>query len=219
MEPLVLSLDLVGTFVFALSGATTGVRHQLDAFGVLVLSVAAGNAGGVTRDLILGAVPPAAIADWRYIAVSLLAGLLTFWAHRTIGRLRDAVLLLDAGGLALFAVAGTLKALSFGLNPLAAALLGTLSGIGGGILRDLLVVEVPIVLRAELYAVAALAGASVVSAGHALQLSAAPVAIAGALLCFGLRVIALRRGWQLPVAGGSGKRETVPIGEQGGRTE
>lgn len=207
METLVLSLDLVGTFVFALSGAMTGVRHRLDVFGLVVLSIAAGNAGGITRDLFIGAVPPAAIADWRYIAVSLLAGLLTFWAHQTIGRLRDAVLLLDAGGLALFAVSGALKALTFGLNPLAAVLLGTLSGIGGGILRDLLVVEVPIVLRAELYAVAALAGGSVIVVGHALQLPATPVAIAGAILCFGLRVIALRRGWQLPVAGAAAKPE------------
>jgi uncharacterized membrane protein YeiH len=220
METLVLSLDLVGTFVFALSGGMTGVRHRLDVFGVVVLSIAAGSAGGIARDLFLGAVPPAAIADWRYIAVSLLAGLVTFWAHRTIGRLRDAVLLLDAGGLSLFAVSGALKAFAFGLNPLAAVLLGTLSGIGGGILRDLLVAEVPIVLRAELYAVAGLAGASVIVIGQAVQIPATLAAIVGALLCFGLRVVALRRGWQLPVAGAKAKtRDRAPTAERESETE
>lgn len=217
MDTLLLSLDLIGTFVFALSGAMTGVRHRLDVFGVVVLSVVAGSTGGITRDVLLGAVPPAAIADWAHIAVPLVAGLLTFWAHRTIGRLRDAVLLLDAGGLALFAVSGTLKALAFGLNPLAAILLGTLSGIGGGMLRDLLVAEVPIVLRAELYAVAALAGASIVVVGEALHVPATFVAVAGALVCFGLRVIAVRRNWQLPAAGTDAMtRERAPTrdGEQ-----
>ncbi len=201
METLVLALDLIGTFVFALSGAMAGVRHRLDVFGVLVLSIAAGNAGGMTRDVLIGAVPPAAIADWRYIAVSLVAGLATFWAYRTVQRLQDALLIFDALGLAVFAVSGALKALAFGLNPLAAVLLGTLTGIGGGMLRDVLVQEVPTVLRAELYAVAALAGATVVVGGRMLDLPSAPLAIAGAALCFGLRLIALRRGWELPVAG------------------
>lgn len=133
----------------------------------------------------------------------LLAGLITFEAHHLIRRLRDALLIFDALGLAVFAVSGALKALAFGLNPLAAVLLGTLTGIGGGMLRDVLVREVPTVLRAELYAVAALAGASVVVAGGLLRLPAAPVAVAGAVLCFGLRLVALRRGWELPVPRGS----------------
>lgn len=199
METLVLALDLVGTFVFALSGAMAGVRHRLDVFGILVLAFAAGNAGGMTRDVLIGAVPPAAIANWPYIGVSLLAGLLTFQAHHLVRRLRDALLIFDALGLSVFAVSGALKAIAFGLNPLAAVLLGTLTGIGGGMLRDVLVREVPTVLRAELYAVAALAGATVVVVGGLLRLPSAPVAIAGALLCFGLRLVALRRGWELPV--------------------
>lgn len=197
---LVLALDLVGTFVFALSGAMAGVRHRLDMFGILVLAFAAGNAGGMTRDLLIGAVPPAAIADWRYIVVSLLAGLTTFWAYRAIHRIRDALLIFDAAGLAVFAVSGALKALAFGLNPIAAMLLGTLTGIGGGMLRDVLVREVPTVLRAELYAVAALAGAAVVVGGQLLGLPSPSVVIIGAALCFGLRILALRRGWGLPVA-------------------
>src|SRR6476660_7930376 len=200
MKTLLLVLDLVGTFVFALSGAMAGVRHRLDVFGVLVLSFVAANAGGILRDVLIGAVPPAAIADWRYIFVSLLAGSVTFWAQGTVRRLRDAVLVFDAAGVGVFAVSGALKATAFGLNPLAAVLLGMLTGIGGGMLRDLLVAELPTVLRAELYAVAALAGAAVAVGGELLRLPSTPLAVAGAVLCFGLRLLAIRRGWGLPVA-------------------
>ena len=200
MDTLLLVLDLAGTFVFALSGAMTGVRHKLDLFGVLVLSFAAGNVGGITRDVLIGAVPPAAIRDWRYIAVSLLAGLLTFYWHPVISRLRSPVLVFDAAGLALFAVSGTLTALAVHLNPIVAPLLGMLIGIGGGLVSDVLVAEVPTVLRSELYAVAALAGAAVVVIGGLLRLPSAPVTVAGATLCFGLRLVAIRRGWQLPTA-------------------
>jgi uncharacterized membrane protein YeiH len=202
METLLLVLDLLGTFVFALSGAMAGVKHRLDLFGVLVLSYAAGNAGGIARDLLIGAVPPAAISDWRYLAVSLVAGIVTFWRPSIIDRLRSPVLLFDAAGLGLFAVAGTQKALGFGLHPVMAALLGMLTGIGGGMTRDLLLAEIPTVLRADLYAVTALAGAAVVVIGAALQLPSIAVTIAGAVLCFLLRFIAIRRGWHLPVADG-----------------
>jgi uncharacterized membrane protein YeiH len=195
-----LALDLAGTFVFALSGAVAGVKHRLDLFGVLVLSFAAGSAGGITRDVLIGAVPPVAIRDWRYLAVTLAAGGMIFWCYPRVRRLRSSVLVLDAAGLALFAVVGTQKALAYRLDPVAAALLGMLTAIGGGMLRDALVAEIPIVLRSDLYAVAALAGAGVVVVGHVLQLSPTAVAIAGAAVCFGLRFIAIRRGWQLPVA-------------------
>jgi len=200
MNTMLLVLDLIGTFVFALSGATAGVHRRLDLFGILVLSFAAGNFGGLTRDLMIGAVPPAAISDWRYLAVSLLAGVVTFYWFSTIDRLRSAVLLFDGAGLALFAVSGTQKALAFGLNPIMAALLGMLTGIGGGMVRDMLVAQVPTVLRSDLYAVAALAGAAVVVIGDLLHLPSTAATIVGAALCFGLRVIAIQRGWQLPVA-------------------
>src|SRR6476620_2006595 len=167
------ALDLGGTFVFALSGATAGIKHRLDIFGVLALSFAAGNAGGITRDVLIGAIPPAAISDWRYIAVSLLAGLVTFYQYPIINRLRNPVLVFDGAGIALFAVSGTLTALAFHLNPITAILLGVLTGIGGGMVRDVLVAEVPTVLRAELYAVAALAGSAVVVMGHVLKLPSA----------------------------------------------
>lgn len=200
MNTLLLVLDLVGTFVFALSGGTTGVKRRLDLFGVLVLSFTAGNVGGITRDVLIGAVPPAAINDWRYLGVSLLAGLITFFWYPLIDRLRSPVLVFDGAGLALFAVSGTQKALSFGLNPVMAALLGMLTGIGGGMVRDLLVTQIPIVLRTELYAVAALAGASVVVIGHVLHLLPTAVTIAGAALCFGIRLTAIQHSWQLPKA-------------------
>jgi uncharacterized membrane protein YeiH len=200
MDTLLLVLDLTGTFVFAISGATAGVRRRLDLFGVLVLSFVAGNFGGITRDLMIGAVPPAAIGDWRYLAVSLPAGAVTFYRFQGIDRLSRAVLFFDAAGLALFAVSGTQKAFAFGLNPVMAAILGMLTGIGGGVVRDVLVAEIPTVLRADLYAVAALAGAAVVVIGNLLHLSSTAVTIAGAVLCFGLRVIAIQRDWHLPVA-------------------
>jgi uncharacterized membrane protein YeiH len=160
METFLLVLDLAGTFVFALSGAIAGVRRRLDLFGVLVLSYAACNAGGIARDLLIGAGPPAAMSDWRYLAVSLLAGSVTFCRPSAIDQLRSAVLLFDAAGLALFAVAGTQKALAYGLHPVMAALLGVLTGIGGGMTRDVLLAEIPTVLRADLYAVAAPGGAT-----------------------------------------------------------
>lgn len=200
IKPLLVAFDLAGTFVFALSGAMVAVKHRLDLFGVLVLSFAAGNAGGITRDLMIGALPPAAMSDWRYVAVSILAGLITFYWYRNIDRLSGSVLIFDAAGLALFAVSGAGKALAFHAGPVAAILLGMLTGIGGGMTRDVLVREIPTVLRTELYAVAALIGALVMVAGHMLNLPSADGAIAGAILCFGLRFMAIRRGWNLPIA-------------------
>ena len=199
---LVSILDLVGTFVFAISGASAAARQRLDVFGVLVVAFVAGNFGGITRDLLIGAVPPAALDDGRYLLVSLLAGMITFRWHGVVDKLRHPVLIFDAMGLALFAVAGTQKALAFGLHPVMAALLGMLTGIGGGVMRDVLLNRVPAVLRADLYAVVALAGASVVVAGHWLHWPPMVSAIGGAGLCFLLRVLALHYDWHLPVAPG-----------------
>jgi uncharacterized membrane protein YeiH len=147
-----------------------------------------------------GAIPPAAISDWRYVAVSILAGLITFYWYRIINRLSSPVLVFDAAGLALFAVSGAGKALAFHAGPVAATLLGMLTGIGGGMVRDVLVREIPTVLRTELYAVAALMGAAVVVMGRMLHVPSSAAAAAGAVLCFGLRFMAIQRGWQLPIA-------------------
>jgi len=197
-----LVLDLMGTFVFALSGASAGLRHRLDLFGVLALSFAAALAGGIMRDLLIGAVPPVGIRDWRYIAAALTAGLVFFVWDSAIVQLRTTILLLDAAGLGLFAVTGTLKALTYQLGPGTAVLLGVLTGVGGGVLRDVLVSEVPtILLRTELYAVAALCGALVVVLAREVGLPPHVGAIGGVLVCFAMRAIAIRRGWRLPVVG------------------
>ena len=196
----VTAIDLLGTFAFAISGATAGVRKGLDLFGVLVLAFAAATAGGIVRDALLGATPPVALVDPSCFAVSAAAALITFYRFERIERLRNPVQLSDAVGLGLFAVLGTGKALAHGVGPLGAVMLGVLSGVGGGIAREVLVVQIPGVLQRELYAVAALLGALIVVAGDALELPAAPVAAAGALACFTLRFFAMRRGWQLPVA-------------------
>ena len=215
MESLPYLFDLAGTFVFALSGAMAGVKRKLDMFGVLVLSFAAANTGGISRDILIGAVPPAAINDWHYLGVSLLAGIITFSFPSAIIQRWNPVLLFDAAGLALFAVSGAHKALAYGLNPIMAILLGTLTGIGGGMARDVLLAEIPIVLHADLYAVAALAGAAIVVIGNMLQLRPGVGALVGAAFCFGLRVLAMTRGWQLPVAGLSTRssKDNDPLGK------
>jgi len=204
-QTLTLILDLAGTFVFAISGAAAGVRARFDIFGVLVISFVAGNAGGVSRDVLIGAVPPAALTDVRYLLVSLFAGVVTFVWTSDVDRLRNAVLLFDAAGLALFAVVGTKKALAFGLNPIAAALLGMLTGIGGGMMRDILLAQIPTVLRADLYAVAALAASAVVVIGQVNHLPASVTAAVAGVFCFGLRLMAIYYGWRLPIAAAGAK--------------
>lgn len=203
LTSLLYAMDLIGVFVFGLSGGTLAVRRRLDIFGVMVLSLAAALAGGVFRDLLIGAVPPASLHDDRYLWAALAAGLVAFFLHRPINRLGKPVMVLDAAGLGLFAVAGCGKALAFGLTPLPAALLGVLTACGGGVMRDLLVAEVPRVLREEIYAMAALLGALIVIAGQGLSLPPVPVAIVGALAVFALRVVSVLRNWSVPRAPGS----------------
>lgn len=195
-----LVLDLAGTFVFALCGAMAGVKNRLNIFGVLVLSFAAANSGGIARDILIGATPPAAVVDWRYIAVTFPAGLITFYWFHVINRISNSVLVLDGAGLALFAVSGATKALVFHLNPLAAALLGMLTGIGGSMARDILLAEIPVVLRSEVYAVAALAGSAAVVVGKMMRLQPSTGIAVGATICFGLRLLAIYRGWCLPMS-------------------
>jgi uncharacterized membrane protein YeiH len=197
-----LVLDLVGIFVFAISGALVAVRKQLDIFGVLVLAGATGLGGGFLRDVLIDATPPAALADWRYLMVPVGAGLVTFAFHPTLGRLERVVNVFDAAGLGLFCVTGALKALDHGLGPVPAALMGMLTGIGGGIARDLLAGRVPAVFSSELYATPALAGATwAVLAAHWDQ-PVAVVALPGVAICFGFRVLAIWRDWRAPLPSG-----------------
>jgi uncharacterized membrane protein YeiH len=200
VQVLLFSLDMAGTFAFAVSGASAGMKRELDLFGVLLLAFAAAAAGGIARDVLIGAIPPAALSDWRYLLTALVAGAVTFWCSSFVDRLKNPVQLFDAVGLSLFAVAGAEKALAYGLSPMMAALLGMLTGIGGGIVRDMLLAGVPSVLRSELYAVAALVGAIVVVIGDALQIHAAVTALLGAAVCFALRMAAIRYRIRLPMA-------------------
>jgi uncharacterized membrane protein YeiH len=200
MKLFLVGLDFVGTFVFALSGAAAAVKAELDFFGVLVLSLVAATTGGIIRDVLIGAIPPATLVDWRYLAISLIAGILTFYWFPRIERLKNPVQLFDAAGLALFAVTGAHKALAYGLDAPMAALLGMVTGIGGGMARDVLLREIPTVLRAELYAVAALAGAGGVVIGESLALPSTATTVIGIVLCLGLRLGSIYRGWHLPKA-------------------
>lgn len=201
-SPLLLVLELAGIFVFAISGGLVAVRKQLDVFGVVVLAGATGLGGGFLRDVLIGATPPAALADWRYLLVPLAAGLTTFVFHPTLGRMERVVSVFDAAGLGLFCVTGTLKAIDYGLGPLPAALMGMLTGVGGGIVRDLLAGRVPVIFSSELYATPALAGAAWVVLGHELDWGLAAVALPAIVLCFGWRVLAITRNWRAPIARG-----------------
>ena len=192
-------LDLLGVFVFALSGATLAVQQRLDAFGVLFLAAVAALGGGVARDLLLD-VPTAALQDSRYLLAPLVAGTAVFFFSPLVDRLAGAVRLFDAAGLGLFVAAGTSKALDAGLGAVPAVAVGCLTGIGGGVLRDVLAGVVPVVLRREVYAVPALIGAAVVvlAAGQGYD-GSAPL-VGSALLVFALRMLGVWQDWQAPIA-------------------
>lgn len=204
-EPIVtlVVLDLVGIFVFAVTGAIVAVRKHLDLFGCLILAATTGLGGGFMRDVLIGASPPAALTDWRYLTVPVAAGLLTFFFHPAVGRMENAINVFDAFGLSVFCVSGALKALEYGLGPLPAALMGMVTCIGGGMLRDVLAGRVPVVFRAELYATPALAGALIAVLGVRADLPGVAVAITGALVCLVWRLLALWRNWHAPMPRGN----------------
>jgi uncharacterized membrane protein YeiH len=198
---LILVLNLAGTFIFGLSGGLAAVRAKLDLFGIIVLAGVVGLAGGITRDLLIGA-PPATFRDWRYLAAAGAAGLACFFARPLLERFQRGVLIFDAVGLGLFSVTGATKALDLGVGPVPAVLLGAITGIGGGILRDMLLREVPTVLRHELYAIPALLGAGVLVIAQTNGLDSPLFPVLGATLCVGVRVVGLRYGINVPTAPG-----------------
>ena len=196
---IVLAADLAGTVVFAIEGASAAIRAGLDLLGVLVLSFMVALGGGIIRDLLIGATPPSAIRDWRYPVLAFVTGLVTFLIHTQIEAVPALLLTtLDAVGLALFAVAGAEKALDFKINPFIAMLMGAITGCGGGVMRDMLLARVPMVLVADIYASAALLGALIVVVGRRLGCPPAVAAVLGFIVCFALRMAAVRFGWQLP---------------------
>jgi uncharacterized membrane protein YeiH len=194
-----LVLDLLGVAVFAASGALAAVHARLDVFGVMVLGAVTGLGGGIVRDVLLGVTPPSTLRQWPYLVVPAVVALAVFGWHPAVTRLRRAVQLADALGLALFVTTGTVTALAAGAPAVTAALVGVITGVGGGVLRDMLLNEVPTVLRREIYALAAVAGAAVVVAGDAAGLPQLPVALGAALLVASVRVLALWRRWNAPV--------------------
>ena len=187
---LLLVLNLVGTFVFGLSGGLAAVRARLDVVGVVVLAVVVGMAGGILRDLLIG-IRPQTFRDSRYLAAGVVAGVVTFVAHGILSRLERPILVFDAAGLALFCVTGAGTALDHGVGPVEAIVLGAITGAGGGVVRDVLLREVPVVLREGLYAVPALVGASVVVVAFHSGSRGLAFPIVGAIACFAIRLIGL----------------------------
>jgi uncharacterized membrane protein YeiH len=213
-----LVLDLVGTFAFALNGALTAVRAaQVDIVGVVTLGMITGLGGGIVRDVLLGAVPPATFVDWRYLAVAAAGGLIAFLFSRALDRFTWSIEVLDAAGLSLFAVTGATKALGLGVGPAQAIILGTVTAVGGGTVRDVLIRQVPSVLSSGLYAIPALVGAALVvvaAHGGVSHLLNVPVAVGAAGVCFLIRMVGLHFRLDAPRPPGTGRRDTG--GRRGG---
>jgi len=192
-------LELAGTFAFAISGATAARKRNLDLFGICAIAFTVACGGGIIRDLCIGAIPPAGLANWQYLVVAIVATGLTVGFYPFVQRLNRPVLFFDAVGLALFAVTGTEKTLSFGHNGEVAILLGVTTAVGGGVIRDVLLTRVPVILEKEIYASAALLGAVIVVLGNYLKwIPTDWVAVFALLVCFTLRILALRNHWNLP---------------------
>ena len=191
-------LDLVGVAVFAASGALAAVHARLDVFGVIVLAAVTALGGGIVRDLLIGAVPPATFSDWRYLAVATAGGLAASVGGRLLDRHTTAVSLLDAAGLSLFAVTGASKALEFGLGAGQAVILGAVTGVGGGTVRDVLVGRVPAVLHSGLYAIPALIGAAITVVATRAGLYGVTAAVVAAAACFLVRLLGIVFGLDAP---------------------
>ena len=201
---LLLVLDLAGTFVFALNGALTAIRAaRLDIVGVVALGMFTAMGGGIVRDVLIGSLPPAPFSDWRYLVVAAVGALLAFFLGPRLARIALSINVFDAMGLSLFAVTGSLKALDSGMAPLPAVLLGAITGVGGGTLRDVLLGRVPTVLSSGLYAIPALLGATAVVVAHELGASGTAGALVGAGLCFGIRVVGIRFDLDAPAPRGT----------------
>jgi uncharacterized membrane protein YeiH len=200
-ERLLFAADIAGTLVFAVEGAMAAVNGNLDLIGIMTLAFCTALGGGIIRDTLLGALPPASLRDWRYPTIVLSAAVLVFFLHSEVRAIPALYIqVLDAAGLAIFAIAGTEKALLHKMNPLVAVLLGTITGVGGGTIRDVLLNQVPTVLRFEVYASAALLGSLCMIVATRVRLPATWAATLGGAICFLLRVVSLLRHWNVPRA-------------------
>jgi uncharacterized membrane protein YeiH len=206
--PVLLALDLTGTFAFAVNGALTALRvARLDIVGVVTLGMITALGGGIIRDVLLGSLPPATFSDWRYLAVAAAGGLIAFAFGRRLDRLTMPITVLDAAGLSLFAVTGASKALESGLGPAQAVILGAVTGVGGGTLRDVLIRRIPSVLSSGLYAIPALLGALVTVGAAELHLYGLPAAIVAAVLCFAVRMLGVHFDLNAPTTRAGPDRE------------
>jgi uncharacterized membrane protein YeiH len=193
-------LDLAGTFVFAISGAAAAKQRGLDLFGICAIAFTVACGGGIIRDLCIGAIPPAGLTNWRYMVAAIIATGMTVGLYSFVQRLNHPVLLFDALGLSLFAVTGAQKSLAYGHNAEVAVLLGITTAVGGGVLRDILLNRIPVILEKEIYASAALLASLIIVLGTYLTwLSSDWISIIALVICFGLRLLALRYHWNLPV--------------------
>jgi len=200
-SPWFLALDLLGTFAFALNGALTALRvARIDIVGVVTLGMITALGGGMIRDILLDALPPATFSDWRYLAVAASGGLVAFTFGRGLDRLARPILVLDAAGLSLFAVTGALKATGFDLGLAQAVILGTITGVGGGTLRDVMIGRIPVVLSSELYAIPAAVGALAVVGAGQLGVAEFTAAVGAAVLCFVIRMVGVHFGIDAPTA-------------------
>ncbi len=198
LQSLYAFIDLSGTFAFAISGAVAAKEKGLDVFGILVVAFTVACGGGIIRDVCIGAIPPAGLSDWRYLLVSVIAAIIAMGLDRLMTLLNRPVVLFDALGLSLFAVSGAGKALSFGHNSEVAVLLGMITAVGGGVIRDIFLNRIPVIFEREIYASAALAGALVVVAGNYCRLPNEWISFTGFSICFIIRALALRFRWKLP---------------------
>ncbi|MFR9797080.1 trimeric intracellular cation channel family protein [Streptomyces sp. MS06] len=196
------TLDLIGIFVFAISGALLAVRKNFDVFGIAVLAEVTALGGGLFRDLVIGAVPPAAFTDLGYFVTPLFAAVLVFFLHPHVERIQVGVNVFDAAGLGMFCVAGTTKAYDYGLSLTSSATLGLATAVGGGVLRDVLANEVPSLLRwdRDLYAVPAIVGAAMVAVFIRYDLLTPLATALAAVTAFSLRLLAMRFHWRAPRA-------------------
>ena len=196
--------DLAGTTVFAMEGALAGVHAGFDPVGILVLAFVTALGGGVVRDVMLG-LRPAAIQGPAYALIVIFAALVVsllislMGRNSLLGQLAGWPLtVFDAAGLALFAIAGTEKALDNGVHALPACFLGTVGAVGGGVIRDVLRGQVPLILHSDIYASAAFLAAVIVVAGRGLRWNPRLTALVAAAACIAVRIAAVAHGWQLP---------------------
>ncbi len=197
---LLYSLDLLGTAAFAASGALAGIRRDMDLFGVLVLGMMTATGGGTLRDLLLGDTPPFIFKDETYFYLSIFISLMVFLFHRHISFLEPPLLYLDALGLGTFVVIGTGKAIDFHMGFIGSVMMGVLTATAGGMMRDMLSSQVPLVLQKEVYASACLVGGSLLYLLHFTPLAPASALVLSALAVIVLRLCAIRYNWSLPKA-------------------